>query len=266
MPKGLGPWAGLSVTVPCGRCKACKIERSKQWATRIMHELKMHHGVGCFVTLTYDDEHLVDELVKEHWQNFAKKMRRDVGPFRYFHCGEYGGLGRPHYHGAVIGQAFAADAVKFKLTKRGDQLWKSKTLSNCWPHGFANFGALTYRSAGYIARYTLKKKGGKANHEHGTRQPPYVTMSLKPGIGHTWLEKWQDEVYDTDYLVIDGTKRRPPKYYDRVLERNDPELLAKIKADRLSRQREHRDDNTPRRLETKEKVLDGKLSLLRRDL
>lgn len=45
------------LTLPCGQCVGCRLERSRQWAVRILHEAKIHKH-NCFLTLTYDDEHL----------------------------------------------------------------------------------------------------------------------------------------------------------------------------------------------------------------
>lgn len=80
------------VIVPCGRCICCRLNRSSQWAVRIMHELHMHKGVGCFVTLTYDQAHLPwvsnyrGTLVKEDVQKFLKRLRKAISPskVRYF--------------------------------------------------------------------------------------------------------------------------------------------------------------------------------------
>lgn len=63
--------------LPCGRCIGCRLEQSRQWATRIMHEAQLHEH-NSFVTLSYDDAHLPDgaSLVLEHQQKFLKRLRR----------------------------------------------------------------------------------------------------------------------------------------------------------------------------------------------
>ena len=45
------------VTVSCGQCIGCRLERSRQWAVRCMHEASLHTD-NCFITLTYDDDGL----------------------------------------------------------------------------------------------------------------------------------------------------------------------------------------------------------------
>jgi len=32
----------LKVQVPCGQCIGCKLEKSRQWAIRCVHEAEMH--------------------------------------------------------------------------------------------------------------------------------------------------------------------------------------------------------------------------------
>ena len=41
--------------VPCGQCVGCRLERSRQWAIRCMHESQLHEK-NCFITLTYAPE------------------------------------------------------------------------------------------------------------------------------------------------------------------------------------------------------------------
>lgn len=98
--------------LPCGQCIGCRLERSRKWAMRCYAESQMY-SKNCFITLTFDDEHLpsnrsvdvkdfqsfMERLRKWHlWNNCPyseseKDMRsawlKDNG-IRYFHCGEYG--------------------------------------------------------------------------------------------------------------------------------------------------------------------------------
>jgi len=43
--------------LPCGQCTGCRLERSRQWAVRLMHEAQLHQA-NSFVTLTYNDQNL----------------------------------------------------------------------------------------------------------------------------------------------------------------------------------------------------------------
>lgn len=69
------------IKIPCGRCLACQINKANDWSNRIMLE-KEDHEHSYFITLTYDDDHLVDyegnplvspalpSLYKKHLQDF----------------------------------------------------------------------------------------------------------------------------------------------------------------------------------------------------
>ena len=79
--------------IPCGRCIGCRLDRSLSWALRCVHEASMHDE-NCFITLTFNDEHLAKNksLKVSDFQNFLKRLRQFISPrkVRYFHCGEYG--------------------------------------------------------------------------------------------------------------------------------------------------------------------------------
>lgn len=45
------------LSVPCGRCIGCRLERSRQWAIRCVHEAQLHEETA-FITLTYSPENL----------------------------------------------------------------------------------------------------------------------------------------------------------------------------------------------------------------
>jgi len=79
------------IILPCGGCIGCRIRKREEWATRIYCEAKMHKE-NYFVTLTYDDTHLPVDcgLNYRDIELFHKRLRKAVGPFRFFVTGEYG--------------------------------------------------------------------------------------------------------------------------------------------------------------------------------
>lgn len=225
------------------------------------------HRASSFVTLTYNDEHLPSDgsLDVEHWQLFAKRLRKNVGRFRFFHCGEYGELGRPHYHACIFGIDFVDDRKFHTNGKHGDPLFTSQTLDKVWGKGYAIIGDVTFQSAGYVARYCMKKRTGPDSAEHYERvneetgevyhlTPEYNTMSRRPGIGQSWLRRYQTDVYPSDEVIVNGKKCRPPKYYDAQLERQEPEVLASIKRRREAKAAWRADDNTWERLRVREEI------------
>lgn len=88
-------------------------------------------------------------------------------------------------------------------------------------------------------------------------------MSNRPGIGATWLEKYADDVYPDDFVVLGGKKMRVPKYYDTLLGRSEPEIMERIKEKRQENQRDEpwQGERSVERLEVKEKVAKARQNL-----
>lgn len=244
--------------VPCGQCVGCRLERSRQWAIRISQEASLY-DTNCFITLTYTDQYCPKSLDLRHFQLFMKRLRKKYGNgIRFFHCGEYGDLnGRPHYHSALLN--FDFPDKKLYYSNNGFNYYLSESLSELWPYGIHLISDLTYDSAGYIARYVLKKiTGDSAVDAYKDKKPPYVTMSRRPGIGYPWIEKYLESVYNLDRIVVKGHESLPPRYYDSILKERYPEWLDVIKEQRCAR---FADDynNTLDRLHTREECTQCKI-------
>lgn len=260
----------MEVKVPCGRCIGCRLEYSRQWAIRCVHEAQLHKH-NAFITLTYNDEYLPKDgsLKKKHFQDFMKRLRKELDKqdikIRYYHCGEYGEqLMRPHYHAIIFGYNFP-DRKLFTV-RRGVRLYRSEMLERLWPFGFSTVGDVTFESAAYVARYVLKKMTGDIAEEHyNGKQPEYTTMSRRPGIGHDWLMKYKDDVYNYDYVVIrNNIKCRPPKYYDDIYDSLDPKKFEKIKIKRRKYVKDGEYNDI--RLRAKEEIQKQRLKLLVRGI
>lgn len=271
----------FELKLPCGQCIGCRLERSRQWAVRCVHEAQMHER-NCFITLTFDSSHLPEDgsLSVRTFQLFMKRLRKRFGKaIRYFHCGEYGeNLGRPHYHACLFNFDFS-DKVLWSV--RDDvRLYRSPSLEDLWPYGFSTIGDVTFESAAYVARYVMKKVNGANAHAHYEgKKPEYVTMSRRPGIGKTWFDKFKLDVYPGDYAIVRGVKVKPPKFYDGLYELSDPEEFKKLKQARVSRatvlvptynavlqKTQMLDDNRDERLVVKEIVTNSRLAQLKRTL
>ena len=212
--------SGKFIVLPCGQCYACRIQRSRDWATRCVLEAKMHEE-NCFITLTYADEHLPAglSLCKKDFQDFIKRLRKNTGAkIRYYMCGEYGEqYQRPHFHACLFG--WKPDDLVLFSQRSGVSLYRSATLEKAWQYkGFVTVGDVTYDSAAYVARYVLKKiTGANAEEHYAGRLPEYTNMSLKPGIGQSFFEKYSTDIYSKDFIVIrDNIKCKPPRYFDRI--------------------------------------------------
>ena len=99
-----------------------------------------------------------------------------------------------------------------------------------------------------------------------SRMPEFNRMSLKPGLGQGWFDKYSSDVYPNDYVVINGIKAKPPRFYDKKYECINPLSFAAIVESRVRKARERELDNTPDRLHVKETVAVAKVSRLKRSL
>lgn len=266
--------------LPCGRCAGCKLERSRQWAVRCVHEAQMH-TFNCAITLTYSDEHLPGpSLVYEDFQLFLKRLRKHYPPrsIRYFGCGEYGERrGRPHFHALLFGVDFR-DKIPDKDTSAGSKQWISAFLDSVWGFGRCTVGEASFETAAYIARYCLDKITGPMAADHYRRvdessgeitylEPEFNFMSLKPGIGATWLDRFgRSDVFPHDRVVSRGFEAKPPRYYDKRLSEVDPERWKEVKYAREERAFEFLHDSTPDRLAVRETVAVANLKRFARGL
>lgn len=268
-----------TLTLPCGQCVGCRLERSRQWAIRCLHEASLYKQ-NCFITLTYSNEHLPSNMSLDYrdFQLFMKRLRKKFGTkIRFYMAGEYGeNFGRPHFHACLFNFDFQ-DKVLWKRTTVGSRIFRSRDLEELWPYGFSSIGEVTFESAAYVARYIMKKVTGKQAGEHyeyvcektgeiTNRTPEFNHMSLKPGIGAKWLEKYHTDVYPNDYVVIRGKKVKPPKYYDKKWAKEYPIEFDMIQFERESKAKENYLENFDDRLKVREQVAAARLSFLKRRL
>lgn len=190
-------------------------------------------------------------------------------------CGEYGSeRDRPHYHALIFGHQFE-DLVPFGRGESGEISYTSKTLDKLWGKGHALVGTLTKASAGYVARYSLKKVTGDRAELHyqsvdqdgeiHTLTPEFCRMSTRPGIGAGWYHKYHSDVHVHDYVVADGSRNRIPRYYDKLGKRVGYDV-EQNKQCRALRALEHADNNTPERLAVREEVLVASMKSLKRSI
>lgn len=263
-----------------------------------MHEASLYDD-NVFLTLTFNDKYLDKNLTlnKEDFQNFMKRLRKRFVPImpeevaklskhhpekiawnfkhqiRYYHCGEYGAkYGRPHHHACI----FNLKLNDLEPFKRG--LYTSQTIQKLWSDpktgeslGFHSVGEVNYDTAAYVARYILKKINGEAAEAHYEgRQPEYITMSRRPGIGANWYELYGKDIHEKDEVAFKKNGRiikvKPPKYYDKRLEAVDPGRYEEIKEERreyrlkhpqTGQQRQVIKDKLDRQLLTMDRTLDA---------
>jgi len=251
----------------------------------------MVEQVACFLTLTFDEAHVPADggLHYSFMQEFYRRCRKAGFPLRYYTVGEYGtkaghpwmnadfdfSLGRPHFHMACFGQDFRFDRVPCARSGSGKLVYESPTLTRLWGNGHVGIGDLTPQSIAYVAKHNFKRVTGRDAPEHYSRvdvvsgeivyvMPEFARMSLKPGIGSSWLDKFgESDVFAHHHVRIDGHRVSMPRYYDKRFEQLHPLEWEAAGYERYLFALAHESDRTPERLKVIEecklrKVADGK--------
>lgn len=220
------------VPVPCGKCEACLARRARDWMIRLSEEMK-DASYACFVTLTYNDEHLPRETRDVYdWmsdstirfkdvpvhrvrdcQLFLKRLRKDNPDvkIRYFLVSEFGPTSlRPHYH-----------AIIFNLPR---ERCNKAYISSKWRNGFVEVSKVTEGRIAYVTKYCF-----------GSTTLPYwlpknfTRMSLKPAIGHRWYESYKRQLETRDesecHYFANGYHLPPPQYYVRKYKKEFEQLF-----------------------------------------
>ena len=266
------------LVLPCGQCVGCRLQRAATWALRCVHESKMYEQ-NSFITLTYNDANLPEDWSLRHddWQKFMKRLKErvrysgDKRNIRFYMCGEYGEkFGRPHYHACMFNYDFPDKKYK-RVNALGDKIYTSELLDDVWnmaDPGVCEIGSVSIQSAGYVARYIMKKvTGDDAVAHYGERKPEYTHMSK--GIGKAWFEKNRRDVFPSDFLVHDGKKLAVPRYYGELYELNFPSAMLGVKHRRMKKHGNPmllRDDDTDRRLRVREDVTKSRVKRLKKEI
>lgn len=252
--------------IPCGQCIGCRIRQREDWTTRIELEARDWKPEQVwFITLTYDDEHVpgmvlktgevlrkaqyvwkpgserpesVQILLHTDIQKFLKRLRKAYkGKLRYFCAGEYGEqTARPHYHMILYGWEPTDLKNLYKIHHNG--YYTSEWLTNLWGMGQIQIAQATPETYRYVAGYVTKKmyeiEKEKANVYYELGQPkPFACMSLKPGLGDSYYQKHKKEIWRQGYIqCTNGKQAQIPRYYEKMMETENPERLWKIKQHR----------------------------------
>lgn len=210
-------------------------------------------------------------LRKRDFQLFMKRLRKAFSDdrIRFFAAGEYGSeTFRPHYHAVIFG-LHLVDLEPWSKSKNF-QLFTSKSIAKIWsmcynknmesslckegyaslapesfeeegkvyePYGRIVISPCTWETCAYTARYTAKKSNTLYPEffERFGLQAPFTLMSRRPGIGRQYYEDHPD-LFDYRYINVSGEdggiKFTAPRYFDRLLEKENPVLLETLKLQR----------------------------------
>lgn len=127
---------------------------------------------------------------------------------------------------------------------------------------------MTRSSAAYVAGYVRKKVSKKDDPDAYVRVDPesgelvelvpeFSRMSLKPAIGRRWIERHWRDVYPRDFVVVEGKEYKPPRYYDKWMDENHPDVMLQVREKRL----EELEDVEPEKLQAKAAIHAARVSL-----
>lgn len=237
------------MTVPCGKCEGCLLDRSFAWSIRCTLE-SQYHEENYFLTLTYDKENLPEDkqLNRSHVQGFLKRLRkRFIGyKIRVFYCGEYGeNRHRPHYHMILFGLPLAREGYrlyKHSCSRKGNVNYVNPSITKIWNKGLVTIGTFSSSSASYVAQYTLKKNKNNFSYSDLSRSEckalgivrPFIGMSNRPGIAKKFFDDFYNVIFNPVNsgfhvsLGKDSLFLRPLRYFTKQLRIHFPFLYWKF--------------------------------------
>lgn len=225
-------------TVACGHCEECLNSAALDFMQRVYLESLYFNSVH-FVTLTYDNEYLPFQVDKRAIQESYSdrfhragvlsdilvcpslrrkdvishiKLFRDVihHQFSYTFIGEYGKLGRPHYHGLFFGLT-DTEAKRF--------------CREFWPFGYTDLkpvplGGSNHSDVSAVGLYVAKylRKGDFEKPEVLSRSCEAPRPFSSVGLGTRNLDRFRSWYLCQDkYGVVDiNASSFPPGFVDDV--------------------------------------------------
>lgn len=232
---------GEIVTIPCGWCINCRVDKRNEWIDRCNYELK-NKITSTFLTLTYDELNIIPNLVStlngqliatinyDDIKRFIDRLRKRIkyinqgkeknilmqNDFSYIYVGEYGHgeLPRPHFHLILCGL---------------DYLACEKIFQEEWNHGFIYSLPVKNGCSRYVLKYMDKQVHGadakKIYDDNGLSRPKMIS-SIGFGSGlYLDDENYKDVVKNNYTYLSSKNKRRPvPRYYlNKMLGRKKPD-------------------------------------------
>lgn len=225
--------------IPCGWCLNCRVDKANEFTHRCEKEL-INFKCGAFVTLTYDDYHIVPlmrndinnnpvaTLSRSDLTHYLYRLRSNIKNrmpdnllsnhhFKYLAVGEYGGDGqifdRPHIHLLLFGLDFAVCKKEIQKAWKGNGIVKVLPILN---------GGISY-----VLKYLDKQVFGEQaaiKYDNNNLERPYQVHSL--GLGSSL---YSDQI---PYILSHKGNYRwkghdipvPPYYKNKFFIRPNPEL------------------------------------------
>lgn len=278
----------ISEQIPCGQCVECRASRKQQDGFRCLKQVECYDK-NIMITLTYNDENLpyVNEKTGEvtvkptlrpsDFAKFKKRLRKSISPLKIktFDCGEYGDIGnRPHYH-SIIMNYDPGDLYFWKWSvcewnpNIRNKLYRSPTLEKLWPLGFVEINEVNYETCCYVAGYIEKKLTGQAAKDEYESQgliAPFTTRSQN--LGTDYFIKHKEDFFNEKKIYVQTQKKlqeiKPGRYFDKLMEKTDPERYAALKEKRRQRAQDILDEVLRKTSLSKEEYLEQRDRLNRK--
>ena len=228
-----------SVPVPCGNCKECRKKKKQEWMVRLSEDIK-HHKNGKFVTLTFNNEKLLEheKLVSKQIQGYERENKAvSIAMTRFLerwrktygksvrHCliTELGhrNTERIHLHGFIWtdedGSEIARHWKNGDITI-GEKKYYVKNISERKTEvkiGYGTEGYVNEKSVNYITKYINKLD---KDHKY-YKSKMYISNGIGKGyedsiqfINNMYRGKKGEDTIET-YTTRKGVKVSLPKYY-----------------------------------------------------
>lgn len=235
----------LGYQIPCGYCLNCRVDKRNMWSDRAKYELCTKLSAS-FVTLTYDDVHLMDKLVLDpsspqsvmlptldykDIRRFINRLRMKIRrlpreqhhvlcnpDFSYIYVGEYGENGsvfdRPHFHILFFGLDFAVCR---------------KLISDEWYGGIVDVLPVLDGAINYVLKYMDKQLFGdlaKQRYDYHGISRPMRCASVSFGSG--LYKSKVNEAMKNNWCYRSGRAMRPfPSYFRKKFTGDDVVRLSK---------------------------------------
>jgi hypothetical protein len=87
-------------------------------------------------------------------------------------------------------------------------------------------------------------------------------MSLKPGIGRPFYERYKSDIYPNGTCIVQGTKMKPPAYYEALYKSQHPFEHEELTFARSKKIR--REEQAPDRRQAKHEVTKARVNFKKR--
>lgn len=233
---------GNEVPIPCGHCMSCRRDKVRLVELRAKEEWRFHTH-SAYITLTFDDNHLVYKngfamptVSKKMAHEFFDRLRHNIKNlpelvrivnnidvnFSYLYSTEYGDeKARPHIHLILFGVDFAKCR---------------KLLQKTWENGSIDIKPVKKGCIRYVSKYLTKQAFGEEKYskyfDNGLDAP---VVGWSKGFGSSLYLSHADDIRKYG-AIKDGNNFLPvPSYYKNKYFYFDEENINRIEFEKGQR-------------------------------